>query len=240
MIERFEAIASSDGPVPTFVAHPERGGPFPVVLFLMDAAGMREEIRDMARRLATSGYYVLAPNIYHRQGVGDIADGWTYDEISARLQATSMDMVMRDCDALLAYAAQDSAAGKGKVGAVGYCFTGQHAVNAAARHQDKIAAAASFHGVSLVTENVDSPHLMMQKAPQAEFYFAGAELDQYGTVSMMRELEKTAKEKGVNAEIEIFLGADHGYVFPSRAVYHKHAAETHWERLLALFARRLR
>ena len=46
----------------------------------------------------------------------------------------------------------------GKVGVVGYCFTGQMAVRIAAAVPDKIAAAASFHGGFLVTDKPDSPH----------------------------------------------------------------------------------
>ena len=38
----------------------------------MDAPAIREELRDMARRLATSGYYVMLPNIYYRSGVMEL------------------------------------------------------------------------------------------------------------------------------------------------------------------------
>jgi hypothetical protein len=41
---------------------------FPAVFLLMDAPGIREELRDMARRLATIGYHVLLPNLYYRAG----------------------------------------------------------------------------------------------------------------------------------------------------------------------------
>jgi hypothetical protein len=48
------------------------GGPSwwsdPAVFFLMDAYGVREELKDMARRLATVGYYVLLPTFYYRAG----------------------------------------------------------------------------------------------------------------------------------------------------------------------------
>src|SRR6201993_460184 len=52
----------------TFICHPERNGPSPAVFLLMDAHGIREELRDMARRLGTVGYYVLLPNLYYRAG----------------------------------------------------------------------------------------------------------------------------------------------------------------------------
>src|SRR5438094_8406227 len=67
MIEKILDIPTKDGAIETFVCHPERGS-YPPVLFLMDAPGIREELRDMARRLATVGYYVLLPNLYYRAG----------------------------------------------------------------------------------------------------------------------------------------------------------------------------
>ena len=60
MIERHLDIATADGAMNTFVVHPEEGGPFPVVLFYMDAPGKREELHDMARRIAAVGYFVVA------------------------------------------------------------------------------------------------------------------------------------------------------------------------------------
>src|SRR5271156_98283 len=68
MIEETLDIATEDGTMPTFLCRPERGGPAPAVLLLMDAPGIREELRDMARRLATVGYCVLLPNLYYRAG----------------------------------------------------------------------------------------------------------------------------------------------------------------------------
>ena len=72
MIEQQIAIPTKDGHTATFIVHPERGGPFPVILFYMDAPAIREELRDMARRLATSGYYVMLPNLYYRSGVMEL------------------------------------------------------------------------------------------------------------------------------------------------------------------------
>ena len=68
MIEQTIDIATQDGAMETFICHPERGGPCPAVMLLMDAPGIREELRDMARRLGTVGYYVLLPNLYYRAG----------------------------------------------------------------------------------------------------------------------------------------------------------------------------
>ena len=68
MMEDTLDIATRDGAMETFICHPERNGPHPAVFLLMDAPGVREELRDMARRLANVGYYVALPNLYYRAG----------------------------------------------------------------------------------------------------------------------------------------------------------------------------
>ena len=55
MIDQQIEIPTKDGHTTTFITHPERGGPFPVILFYMDAPAIREELRDMARRLGDLG-----------------------------------------------------------------------------------------------------------------------------------------------------------------------------------------
>ena len=68
MREEVVDIVTADGAMETFVCRPERGGPYPPVLLLMDAPGIRDELHDMARRLATVGYFVMLPNLYYRAG----------------------------------------------------------------------------------------------------------------------------------------------------------------------------
>src|ERR1700740_2734512 len=72
MRERTIDIPTKDGATTTFIVHPERGGPHPPILFFMDAPAIREELRDMARRPASGGYYVMPPQHDPRRG-GDEA-----------------------------------------------------------------------------------------------------------------------------------------------------------------------
>lgn len=80
---------------------------------------------------------------------------------------------------------------------------------------------------------------MVAAKAKAELYFACAETDRWMPLDQIDPLKRALKEANATAEVEIYPGADHGFAFPARAVYNKAAAERHWERLLALFKRRL-
>jgi carboxymethylenebutenolidase len=245
MIERQIEIATADGRMNTYICHPERFSPHPALIFFMDAPGIREELRDMARRLGTVGYYVMLPNLYYRSNVEELGSVVGEANIAARQKALQLmttiniPMVMQDVDALLSFAAEDKAASNGPMGCVGYCMSGQYAVNAAVRHKDRIRAAASIYGVALVSDKPDSPHLAPQRT-DARLYFGCAENDHYAPQEMIDQLRTQMAAKGGNAEVEVYPGTAHGFAFPSRPAYDKPAAERHWERLFSLFGTALR
>ena len=91
-------------------------------------------------------------------------------------------------------------------------------------------------GTHLATDQPDSPHLAGQKT-KAELYFGCAETDVYAPQEIIDKV--AAGMKGSNNEVEIYPGTHHGFAFPKRPVYHRDAAERHWERLLALYRRNL-
>jgi carboxymethylenebutenolidase len=230
VIERQIEIITKDGRMNTFVCHPERSAPHPVIIFFMDAPGIREELRDMARRLGSVGYYVLLPNLYYRAGVEELGPyiGEAYaakrEKFLALMRTLDVPMVMEDTDALLDFARKDDAASKGPMGCVGYCMSGRYAINAAVRHRAQVRAAASIYGTALVSDQPDSPHLVMQHT-DARLYFGCAENDQYAPMDVIDKLRSEVENKGVNAEVEVYPGTSHGFAFPQRPVYHKDAAE---------------
>jgi carboxymethylenebutenolidase len=239
MIERQIEIATRDGLMNTFICHPERNAPHPVILFFMDAPGIRESLRDMARRLGTVGYYVMLPNLYYRSGVEELGSVVGEANLATRQKALGLmttiniPLVMQDTEALVNFAMQDPAASKGPMGCVGYCMSGQYAINAAVRNP-RVRAAASIYGVALVTDKADSPHLAPQRT-DARLYFACAETDQYAPQEMIDVLRAELKKTSADAEVENYPGTHHGFAFPERPVYNKAAAERHWERLFKLF-----
>ena len=244
MIEQTLDIPTTDGPMETFYVRPERGT-HPAVFFLMDAPGIREELHDMARRLATSGYCVLLPNLYYRAGRDtkygpDVLTKGSAEQARMRAVRTKMTIppVMQDIADMMKFVDSQSAVAKGPIGIHGYCMSGPYALAAAARYPDRVAAAASFYGTWLVSDAVESPHLTLGKA-RGELYIGCAEHDELAPLPMVDELRALFNKSSNPGELEIYPGVHHGYAFPQRWCYDQPAAERHWERLLALYRRRL-
>ena len=243
MIERHLDIASADGAMNSFVVHPEEGGPFPVVLFYMDAPGKREELHDMARRLAAVGYFVVLPNLYYRRSRDYFLKERTepaMTEMFAYMATLDRGTTAGDTRALLAFVDADPAADGRRVGAVGYCMSGPLVMWAAADFPERIASIASIHGANMATEKPDSPHRMAPKIG-CESYFACAEIDKWAPPADIDKLAAALRDAGTPHRIEWYPGVEHGFVFPGRVgAYDRAAAERHWERLFALFDRTLR
>jgi carboxymethylenebutenolidase len=244
MIEQTLDIATQGGAMETFVCYPERGT-HPPVLFLMDAPGVRDELRDMARRLATVGYFVVLPNLYYRAGRDtlygpDVLEHGSPEHQRMRTVRTRMTIppVMDDVAAMLAFIDRQDGVASGPVGIHGYCMSGPYALAAAARYPGRIAAAASFYGTWLVSDAEESPHLSLGKV-MGELYIACAEFDDLAPLPMVEELRLLFERAGSPGELELYSGVHHGFAFPQRKVYDRPAAERHWERLIALYRRRL-
>ena len=242
MIEHHLNIPTADGAMNTFVVHPEEGGPFPVVLFYMDAPGKREELHDMARRIAAVGYCVVLPNLYYRES----PDFWLTERTApamARMFALmgSLDATTTVCDtqALLTYVDALPVADGSRIAAVGYCMSGPFVVWAAARFPDRFRCIASIHGANMATDKPDSPHRVVEQL-RCESYFACAEIDKWAPPADIEALRVGLQSSVAPHRIEWYAGAEHGFVFPLRAgIYNPVAAERHWERLFRLFARTL-
>jgi carboxymethylenebutenolidase len=245
MIEETLDIPTRDGAMETFVCRPDRGT-HPAVLLLMDAPGIREELRDMTRRLTSVGYCVLLPNLYYRAGRDSMFDPATvltngspeYTRMRAIRTKMTIPPIMDDVAAMMTFLDGRDGVKRGSIGVHGYCMSGPYALAAAARYPDRVAAAASFYGTWLVSDAEESPHLTLGKA-KGELYIACAEIDELAPLPMVAELKKLFDTSGNPGELEIYPGVHHGFGFPQRKIYDKAAAERHWERLIALYRRRL-
>ena len=235
-------ITTPDGVCDSYFVHPASGA-HPGVLIWPDAFGLRPAIRQMATRLAESGYSVLAVNQYYRTKKAPIAEGTNFAELRETLrplmQSLSPETNVTDAKAFVSFLDSQSSVDKDrKMGTMGYCMGGPMTMRTAAAIPDRVGAGASFHGGGLVTDRPDSPHLLVEKMT-AHYLFAIAENDDQRQPDAKDVLRETFEAAGLPAEIEVYEGAMHGWCPPDTPVYHEAQAERAWSRLLALFDRAL-
>jgi carboxymethylenebutenolidase len=240
MIERQVDIKTADGEMTTFIFHPEHDGPFPVVLYLMDAPSIRPALKDMATRLASSGYYVMLPYLYYRGGPYR-EFGQSDEDMHARqdlMKTVNPTGIVVDAKALLAFADDDAAARDGKVGAVGFCMSGGLTIVLAREIPDRIAAVASIHGAWMVRETDDSPHLRLDGV-EAEIYMAWVDGDPTAPNDTIPVMEQALQQAGIDYTLDLITEAVHGFAPPGGERYDRTASELHWERVHSLFRRNL-
>ena len=239
-------VATPDGVADCFFVHPA-AGKHPGVIMWPDIRGLRPAFRMMATRLAKSGYSVLCVNHFYRSAKAPVvAEGESFDdpEVRARIMpyykaTATIATNLIDAIAFVTFLdGQESVDVSRKIGTAGYCMGGPIVLRAAASVPDRIGAGATFHGGGLVTDQADSPHLLIPKT-EAEFLIAIAENDDKKAPETKQVLRDNFEVAGLQAEVEVYEGALHGWCPPDSRVYDKARAEKAWARLLALFDRAL-
>jgi carboxymethylenebutenolidase len=239
MIEREEKLDTDEGTMGVFIVRPDGDGPFPAVIQIMDALGMREELREHARRVASWGYYVLSPDLFYRFGLKAplSTDEKGMETIMGAVKALTDERAVSDAKAVLEFAQRDNAVSLKKIGIYGYCMGGRFALVLADALGPRVAAGASIHP-GWVTDQ-PKPHLALDHV-QAEFYFGIADNDQMATQEDMAALERGLVARRIRYQLEWHPGAFHGFMMPSRSdVYDAATADIVWHRIQALFARTL-
>ena len=235
------AINTPDGPARAFVFTPQGQGPWPAVIFYMDAPAIRPDMFEMSQRLADHGYYVLLPDMFWRAGPYapiNIAEVFKSEEarreVFGKLMAsTDAERSMSDTKAFLDFLSAQPQVKGDRVGVTGYCMGGGMALRAAGTFPDRIAAAGSFHPGRVATDAPDSPHLLAPRM-KAKVLVGGADQDAGFPPEQADRLRKALDDAGVDNEVTIYEGALHGYAPPDMPVYNREASERHWRELFGL------
>ena len=238
LVESTVSFRTPDGVMDGFFVHPGEGS-YPGVIFWPDVAGLRESKRQMARRLAGEGYAVLVINPYYRDVEGQqyadfasFAADNGFQKVRPWRQRLDSAAVGSDAKAaaswLFGQAAVDSSRG---IGTEGYCMGGPFTVWSVAADQ-RIRAAASFHGGGLVRDADTSPHKMLRG--DAHYLIAIAQDDDAEAPTHKDTLRMAMREAGATAKVDVYAG-DHGWCVPDSPAYAPEAAERAYADKLALY-----
>ena len=233
-------IKTPDGVADAYIVHPPKGK-FPAVLMWPDIFGLRPAFRDMATRLAESGYTVLVVNPFYRVHKAptspehaDFDDPATRDALMSMAHSLSPTTAVTDAKAFVTYLdAHPAVDVKRKMGTTGYCMSGPIVLRTAAARPDRIGAAATFHGGGLVTKDADSPHLLIPQT-RAHYLIAIAANDDQRDPDAKTVLRETFQRAHLQAEVEVYAGTQHGWCPTDSKVYNHDQAEKAWARLLVL------
>jgi carboxymethylenebutenolidase len=233
-------IKTPDGTADAYFVAPV-GGRHPGVIVWPDIMGMRPAFRQMADRLAQSGYAVLTVNQFYRSTRAPfVQPGQGFDEaLGAKVgpwrKALTAEATARDGKAFVGFLdAQREVDRKRGIGTTGYCMGGPMTMHTAAAVPRRVRAAASFHGAGLATDAADSPHLLVPRM-KAHFLAAIAENDDARSPGDKDKLRAAFAAAKLPAEIEVYKGTMHGWCPPDSRVYNQAQAEHAWRRLLHLF-----
>lgn len=239
-------VPTPDGRADCVFVHPGDGGASPAVILWPDIRGLRPAFRTMASRLAGSGYAVLLVNPFYRQARAPVVqpgESFSDPQVRERLRpmarALTPDKVLADGAAFIEWLkGRPEVDADRPMAVMGYCMSGSFALRLAAAEPETIAAAASFHGGRLATDADDSPHRLADQI-RAGVLIAIAENDHQRDPQARDRLVAAFNAAGVDAEIEVYEGAMHGWCPPDSGAYNEAQAERAWSRLLALLARQL-
>ncbi len=233
-------VETPDGVADCYLTQPDDDAAHPGVLFVIDAIGLRDQIKQMADRIAAQGYVVLAPNAFYRAGRApvwpdvNLADPDARAEFMGKLRPLMAELTAEamaaDGGAYLDTLAELT---DGRVGITGYCMGGRLGWQIAASYPERVAALGGFHTGGMVADSDDSPHL---RAPEvkATVYWGFADNDGSMTPENIATLNAAMDAAGISYTTEVYAGAAHGYTMADQGAYNEAAAERHFEALFAL------
>ncbi len=246
VVETDVVVPTQDGQADAALFHPAGKGKWPAVVVFADALGLRPEFREMGRRLAAEGYVVLVPNPFYRtrkapvlEGPFDFANPADRAKLAELTKPLNADTTTRDGLAYLAFLdAQKVVDTRRKAGVVGYCMGGPYTMRAAAAAPGRVGAGCSFHGGGVVTDQPDSPHLLVPKM-KASFYFGIAANDDQRQPDQKDKLKAAFAAAGLPATVVVYDGCQHGWCVKGMPVYNEAGAERAWAEMVKLYKQTL-
>ena len=201
------------------------GATAPAVLVVHENRGLNPYVKDVARRLAKSGFVAFAPDALHPLG------GYPGNDDDGREMQRSMDRAKIEADFIAAanYLKNHSLS-SGKLGVVGFCFGGYISNFLAASLPEVIDAAVPYYGTPARNEivgNVKGP-VMIQLAETDDRVNA-----------TWPAYEAVLKANGAPHEMHMYPGTRHGFHNDSTGRFVEDMADLSWDRTLAFFSKYL-
>lgn len=219
-----------------YAAKPDGKGPFPGVVLIHHMPGWDELYREFTRRFAQQGYNAICPDLYCRAGHG------RPDDMSAKVRADGGipdQQVVDDCVAAAKWL-RALPTSNGRVGIIGSCSGGRHAMVVAGRSKDFDAVVDLWGGGVVMPPdmlNAKRPvaPIDMTKGVSAPVLGIFGNDDKAPTPEQVDQHEAELRKHGKTYEFHRYDGAGHGFFYYDRPAYRAEQAVDGWAKVLAFF-----
>lgn len=225
-------IQAADGQMAAFLARPSGAGRHPTVIVVMEAFGLNDHIKDVARRIAAEGYVALAPDVYYRQPDNVVG----YDQLPEAIRLMSSlqdDKIVADMAAVVTYLQSQDFVRGDRIGVTGFCMGGRISFLTACKNAD-IKASAPFYGGGIGGLLDQAPKI---SCPMLLFF---GDQDPFIPNDEVEKIKTTLADLKKNAEVVVYPGAPHGFFCNERDSYRPDNAQDAWQRLKTFFAKHLK
>ena len=199
-----------------YLAKPSDEGVFPGIVMIHEWWGLNDNIKEMAEKLASHGYVVLAVDLYN----GEVAT--TSDQARQLISSFDTDAGIQNMNFAASFIQESH--NVEKLGSIGWCFGGGQSLNLALNNLD-MDATVIYYG-SLVTEQES---LSAISWPVLGIF---AELDKGIPVDAVNGFESSLDELDIPNEIHIYPGVDHAFANPSGERYAPDESKDAWKKTL--------
>jgi carboxymethylenebutenolidase len=232
LIADWLTLHTADGPMNVYRVRP-RVGPHPrcAVIVLQEAFGVNGHIQDVARRIAAEGYVAVAPDLFHRTGIGEV-DYADRDTAIRLIGSIGPDQIDTDLAPVLTYLQNEEKASQ--IGVVGFCFGGRAAFTAATLFTG-LAGTVVFYGPGIAA----GPHAVLERVSNitGRVLMIVGDIDPTIPMDHVAAIRLACDHSGVDLRLELFGGVGHAFHCDARpAMYREDAARQAWRNAVDFLA----
>ncbi|MFC9502781.1 dienelactone hydrolase family protein [Streptomyces sp. NPDC057002] len=228
-------VSTAEGPMRVYTARPAQPADRAVVV-LQEAFGVNDHIQDIARRYAARGFLALAPDLFHRNGVGTLAYE-QHAEAMPLIGAIGPDAIVTDVESVVAHLTEQEGVPASRTAINGFCFGGRAAFTAATGIGG-LGAIVVFYGPGIAA----GPHAVVDRAKDIDapvLLHVGSE-DPTIPAEQVTAIDEALRSAGVQFESHVYDGAGHAFACDARPhMYVEDRASTAWQRTHAFLDKHL-
>lgn len=212
-----------------YLVRPDDNTQHPGVVLIQEWWGIEPHVREVAQRLASEGFVVLVPDLYH----GKVATEPNEAQKMMMTMRGNLEQAIKEINGSLEYLKGLANVEPKKLGIMGFCVGGFLTLTVASRNQDLGAVVPWYPGgydpAPADVEKVNAPVLAI---------FGGQ--DQSISTEQVHKIEQVYKEAGKDIQVLVYPEAGHAFLNPDHGMGNSEAAADAWPKAVSFLKQHLK